>query len=239
MIGVSRKFTPLDLDPWFYWEANKAGDLNGKTEDITTKRSTVTASTNLDSENYNLLNNFIANVSTYYNISDTTDIGNLFNGNFTLHFKFNFDVGGFVRLFGISETFSGAFGGNGVFFWWNTGSVIRFLANATSSNSTQYAECSAIGSIGVDYQLTIVRESPNIRIYLNNVSQSITYNNQANFNTYLNSVSWGAGEKLGIMSHYPNEGTGSNKFDGKFYGSVILDRAITDNERDILYKHFQ
>ena len=240
MIGNSGSaWSPKWLDPWFYWEANNGGDLLGKTKDLTTKRNVTVGGTSLESINYNLVNDFSANTSTYYNISDTTDIGSLFNGNFTLHFKFNFDAGGFIRLFGISETFSGAFGGDGVFLYWNTASVIRLTANATSSNSIQYAECSHPASLGVDYQLTIVRDSPNIRIYVDNISQTITYNNQVNFNTYLDSVSWGGGEKLGIMSQYPNEFTGTNKFDGKLYGSVILDRAITDNERDILYKHFQ
>jgi len=239
MIGVSRKFTPRDLDPWFFWDNNFKTLLNSTSKDLTKKRNIETNITpGINSIDYHHVVNIVPGNNKFFNIIGTSEIETFLRGSWTLHYKvvLNSDLVTFL-MWGAAE-YGDPVSGNGCFWWWKgTNGDFRVIGSSTSSFTGDGAKTTHIPVVGQEYQITIIREDPNITIYIDNIQKSITWQNQAAFNSFLNSITLVNGSELGIINRAFSDIQTVN-LDGKMFGSVFFDRAITDNERDLLYTYY-
>ena len=109
------------------------------------------------------------------------------------------------------------------------------MASDTGANTFLADTNTGILSSGTWYNILLTRTGDNIDIYLDNVSQTISYSNQSYISTYLSTLGTGV-LNMGVMNS--NFAATPTRLDGSLQTFAWFERVLDQNERDLLHNYY-
>jgi len=226
MIGVSRKFNPVDLNPEYYVDFGVS-----QTYRISDWSSRINKGSN---------NTFNTSDYKYYLDFPSITTQNFLAGSAQAdNTQFDFSVFMSMEFLGALKT--QPLFGNG-----NSGSIdeYRFVYN-NSSNKLEFvitefgvgsetADCSFSPSLSTLYNIVVTYDGTDLDIYVNGVYQSVTYTNKTNFNNRMANSTFNIGFGIGFINGNP----AFRKMRGALYACGTFNNKLNTNQIDILQNKY-
>lgn len=237
MIGSNKQiWTPLVLAPKFMYEANYQGSFSNGMANYSGYGSTANT---LNVSNWtNTTDSYIrtaqvngtTNLATIQSVSEQQS---LISGDFSIFFRVKFtdpNSGSRETLFGSTVT-----GNSNIQFVTEGAGELRFLGSDITTNTFLASTNTSILSSGTWYNITLTRTSDTISIYLDSVSQSITYSNQSYISTYLSTLGFNS-KPSGLMNC--NFGAIPTRTAGEIESTIWFDYLLNQHEINLLQNHY-
>jgi hypothetical protein len=236
MIGVSRKFTPKDLNPFMWIDRDFGSDwINDGDLDLANNivKFGNSSSSFLSTDNYRYIWDFDGS-QTLFRSASTTELNALVNGNWSFFWSFD------------SSNWSGA---QHTFYGFLNNSVpnsIQFLVYYISGSnvlSVYASDFSTFGrydyswspSINNQYSISVVRDGSDVRLYIDGVEVVGTWTNQSAFNNALDNFTLTQTAPHGFMQRHIAP---YYQFEGKLYTMFLKDSVLSELQIKKLHNYY-